>query len=136
MIFMNSFNAVHAFTELLKWRDYIDNVDLLQQQPKFELANEWRTKSIFHTFDILLILVLLYFLLLFFKRLFFPSKHIKIMFKVFKLILNINIEGKVCSHHTVQFCEREQKAIRYDVKMVLILVVKYFANNCTHSVHS
>ena len=35
------------------------------------------------------------------------------MFKVFKLILNINIEGKVCSHHTVWFCETEQKPIRY-----------------------
>ena len=42
------------------------------------------------------------------------------MFKVFKLILNINIERKVCSHHTVQFCETEQKPIRYDVNMVLI----------------
>ena len=30
IIFMNSFNAVHAFTELLKWRDYINNADLLQ----------------------------------------------------------------------------------------------------------
>ena len=51
--------------------------------------------------------------------LFFPSKHIKIMFKVSKLILNINIEGKVCSHHTVQFSETEQKPIRYDVNMAL-----------------
>ena len=58
IIFMNSFNAVHAFTELLKWRDYINKPDLLQQ-PKFELPNEWRTKSIFNTFDILLLLVLL-----------------------------------------------------------------------------
>ena len=56
----------------------------------------------------------------FFKWLFFPSKHIKIMFKVFKLILNINIEGKVCSHHTVQFCETEQKPIRYDVNMASV----------------
>ena len=66
----------------------------------------------------------------FFKWLFFPSKHIKIMFKVFKLILNINIERKVCSHHTVQFCETEQKPIRYDVNMVLIKEVYkwiYFA---------
>ena len=30
IIFMNSFNAVHAFTEFLKWRDYIDNAELLQ----------------------------------------------------------------------------------------------------------
>ena len=29
IIFMNSFNAVHAFTELLKWRDYINKADLL-----------------------------------------------------------------------------------------------------------
>ena len=29
MIFMNSFNAVHPFTELLKWRGYINNADLL-----------------------------------------------------------------------------------------------------------
>ena len=29
IIFMNSFNAVHAFTELLKWRDYSNNTDLL-----------------------------------------------------------------------------------------------------------
>ena len=42
------------------------------------------------------------------------------MFKVFKLILNINIEGKVCSHHTVWFCETEQKPIRYDVNMALV----------------
>ena len=28
-IFMNSFNVVHASTELLKWRDYINNADLL-----------------------------------------------------------------------------------------------------------
>ena len=27
--FMNSFNAVHAFTELLKCKDYINNADLL-----------------------------------------------------------------------------------------------------------
>ena len=26
---MNSSNDVHAFTELLKWRDYINNADLL-----------------------------------------------------------------------------------------------------------
>ena len=56
----------------------------------------------------------------FFKSFFSPSKHIKIMFKVFKLILNINIEGKVCSHHTVWFCETEQKPIRYDVNMALV----------------
>ena len=30
IIFMNSFNAVHALTELLKWRDDINNVNLLQ----------------------------------------------------------------------------------------------------------
>ena len=30
LIFMNSFNAVHAFNELLKWRDYINNANLLQ----------------------------------------------------------------------------------------------------------
>ena len=30
IIFMNSFNAVHAFTELLKWGDYINNGNLLQ----------------------------------------------------------------------------------------------------------
>ena len=29
IIFMNSFNAVHASTELLKWRDYINNANLL-----------------------------------------------------------------------------------------------------------
>ena len=29
IIVMNSFNAVHTFTELLKWRDYINNADLL-----------------------------------------------------------------------------------------------------------
>ena len=43
------------------------------------------------------------------------------MFKVFKLILNINIERKVCSHHTVQFCETEQKPIRYDMNMAISL---------------
>ena len=67
LIFMNSFNAVHAFNELLKWRDYINNANLLQQQPKFELANELRscissslkTKSFFNTFDILLLLLLM-----------------------------------------------------------------------------
>ena len=37
IVFMNPFNA---FTELLKWRDYINNADLLQQQLTFELANE------------------------------------------------------------------------------------------------
>ena len=41
------------------------------------------------------------------------------MLKVFKLILNINVWGKVCSHHTVQFCETEQKPILYDVNMAL-----------------
>ena len=30
LIFMNSFNAVHVFTELLKWRDHINNANLLQ----------------------------------------------------------------------------------------------------------
>ena len=30
IIFMNSFNAVHAFTELLKWIDYVNNADLPQ----------------------------------------------------------------------------------------------------------
>ena len=59
---------------------------------------------------------------IFFRWLFFPSKHIKVMFKVFKLILNINIEGKVCSHHTVQFCETEQKPIGYDVNMALMML--------------
>ena len=34
----------------------------------------------------------------FFELLFFPSKHIKIMFKVFKLILNINIAKRMCVH--------------------------------------
>ena len=29
IIFMNPFNVVHAFTELLKWRDFINNADLL-----------------------------------------------------------------------------------------------------------
>ena len=29
-IFMNPFNAVHAFTEPLTWRDYVNNADLLQ----------------------------------------------------------------------------------------------------------
>ena len=76
---MNPFNA---FTELLKWRDYINNADLLQQQLTFELANEWRncissslkTKSIFNTFDILLLLLLLYFLLFFFQMFVFSIK--------------------------------------------------------------
>ena len=39
MIFMNSCNTVHGFTELLKWKDYINDADLLQKQPNFELAN-------------------------------------------------------------------------------------------------
>ena len=30
-----------------------------------------------------------------------PSKHIKIMLKIIKLTLNINVERDVCSHHTV-----------------------------------
>ena len=30
IIFMNQFNAFHEFTELLKWRYYINNADLLQ----------------------------------------------------------------------------------------------------------
>ena len=30
IIFMNSFNAVHAFTKLLKWGDYINNASLLR----------------------------------------------------------------------------------------------------------
>ena len=29
IIFMNPFNAVHAFTEPLKWRDFINNAGLL-----------------------------------------------------------------------------------------------------------
>ena len=58
-----------------------------------------KTESIFNAFDVLLLLLLLYFFL-FFKWLFFPSKQIKIMLNV-QLILNINIEGKACSHHTV-----------------------------------
>ena len=53
------------------------------------------------------------FFCIFSRWLFFPSKHIKIMFKAFKLILNINVEGKVCSHHIVQFCQTERKPIRY-----------------------
>ena len=36
-----------------------------------------------------------FFCSLFFSNVFFPSKQIKIMFKVFQLILNINIKGKV-----------------------------------------
>ena len=50
-------------------------------------------------------------LVFFFRWLFFPSKHIKIIFKAFKLTLNINIEGKVCSNNIVQFCETERKPI-------------------------
>ena len=30
IILMNSFNAVDAFTELLKWGDYINNASLLR----------------------------------------------------------------------------------------------------------
>ena len=43
------------------------------------------------------------------------------MFKAFKLILNINVEWKVCSHHTIpSFRETERKAIRFDVSMTLV----------------
>ena len=38
---------------------------------------------------------------IFFKWLFCPSKHIKIMFKLFKLVLKRNVERKVCSHHKI-----------------------------------
>ena len=54
---------------------------------------------------------------------FFPSKHIKIMFKVSKLILNINIDGKVCSHHTVYtktytiWCEHGLNHMAFQVKL-------------------
>ena len=61
--------------------------------------------------------------LFFFRWLFFPSKHIKIMFKVSKLILNINIDGKVCSHHTVYtktytiWCEHGLNHMAFQVKL-------------------
>ena len=42
-----------------------------------------------------------YYYCCFFQMVVFPSKHIKLMFKVFKLILNINIERKVGLRHTV-----------------------------------
>ena len=42
------------------------------------------------------------------------------MFKVFKLILNINVERKACSHHNRIVCETKRKSIRYDVNMALL----------------
>ena len=39
------------------------------------------------------------------------------MFKAFELTPNINVEGKVCSYHTVQLCETKRKPIRYDVNI-------------------
>ena len=41
IIFMNSFNAIHTFTAL-KMEIIINDADLLQEQAKFELANESR----------------------------------------------------------------------------------------------
>ena len=46
-------------------------------------------------------------------------KHIKIMFKVFKFILNINSGRQLCSHQTVQCWKTGQKPIQYDVNMAL-----------------
>ena len=138
--FMNSFNAVHAFTELLKWidllimRTYYNNNQNLNQPMNGETVFHHHSKR-----NQILILPKLFcyyycctfscLLVFFFKSLFSPSKHIKIMFKVFKLTLNINIEGKVCSPHNVQFCETEQKPIRYDVNVALMYDSSYDKNN-------
>ena len=47
------------------------------------------------------LLLLLNFVLYFIQMVLFPSNHIKIMLKIIKLTLNINVERDVCSHHTV-----------------------------------
>ena len=59
---------------------------------------------------------------IFFKCLFFFTKHIKVMLKVFKLMLTINVEWNLCSHHTIKNCETEREAIRYDESMASVAV--------------
>ena len=63
--------------------------------PHLSKRNQFLILSVFF------LLLLLCFLLYFFKWLFFPSKHIKIIFKIFKLILIVNLERKVGPHHMV-----------------------------------
>ena len=110
---MNSFNAVHAFNTLqmdiiVIMRTYYNNNKNLNQRANERrncISSSVKKKSILDSLDIFLLLLLLSYLFYFSKWFFFPSKHIKLMFKVFKLILCINVERKLCSHHTVQFCE-------------------------------
>ena len=130
--FMNSFNAVHAFTELLKWidllimRTYYNNNQNLNQPMNGKRNQILILPKLFYYYCCTFSCLFVWF---FFKSFFSPSKHIKIMFKVFKLILNINIEGKACSPHNVQFCETEQKPIRYDVNVALMYDSSYDKNN-------
>ena len=41
----------------------------------------------------------------------FPSNHIKIMLKIIKLTLNINVERDLCSHHTVYSFVKRKKTL-------------------------
>ena len=57
---------------------------------------------VFFTFFEVFFVIFYAFSCIFFRWLIFPSKHIEIMFSVFKHILNINVEGKLCSQSVFQ----------------------------------
>ena len=97
----------------LKWRLYITGIALkmeimMKEETLFHHLPKRYQLLIYSTYFITTIALLC--LVFFSKCLFlFPSKHIKITLKIFKLILDINVERKVNSHHIVRFYEMERK---------------------------
>ena len=121
---MNSFNAFDVFTEFqngeINNATYCNHNQNLNQSMNEEIVFHHHSKR--NQFLMLSTICYYYYYCtfsFFSNGCFFPSKHIKAIFKVIKIILNINIEGKACSHHNVQFCDTEQKPIRYDLKMAI-----------------
>ena len=97
----------------LKWRLYITGIALkieimMKEETLFHHLPKRYQFLIYSTFFVITIALLC--LVFFSKCLFlFPSKHIKITLKNFKLILGINVERKVDSHHIAKVCEMERK---------------------------
>ena len=124
MLFMHLLNPQNGEIILIMWA-YYNNNQILNQPMNEETVfhhhskrNQFLIPSTFFCYYYYCTFSC-FFLFFFFNGCFFSSKHIKIMFKVVKLILNIDIEGKVCPHHTVQLYKMEQKPILYDVNMPL-----------------
>ena len=112
IIFMNSFiwihffDALHVFTQLqnreINNATYCNNNQHLNYPMNEETVFHHHSKQ--NQFLMLSTIFCYYYCCTFsfFQMVvFFPSKHIKVKFKVVKIILIIDIEGKVCSHHTV-----------------------------------